>query len=867
MTNIKSGLGSPLTSILTVQDIINKSVEQGCEYALLTDYTLAASLEFYRECKSKNIKPIIGLEIGGLIRIALDRRGFKTLAEMSYTGSIVESDSLYCYKPDNGYAAYLSDDDRQYLDVVLMLNNIQTSLTPSKLLVPDIYYWPTVEDYGFDHVDVTLPHVSDLSLRDMVYNLIDGRGFSQEYLDRLEYELNVIHKFGYDEYFLLVHDIIRHTNENLSGYLSAGRGSVGGSLVAYVLGITRVDPIKPDGFDMQIPFDRFINSGRKTMPDIDMDFLPEDRPYIIEYLRYKYGNDRVMHIATVGTLGARAACREVARITGKLTPDIEAIIKSFPNDQSLTLSLVEDSDIYRDSSDEFKAIFQIAKKLEGVPRSVGVHASGIAVAAKPFTDLCVPLMKHPTSGKVITQYTQPDLEYLGIIKLDILGLNTLKNIKATIDLLDGRFTMDQLHNVGIDDVKTYGLVASGLTAGVFQWDTYNYKKLIDKLEPSTYKEFVDLNTLGRSAALLSGLTDKYLEAKQNGFYAPLHDKLTGLMESTYGLPLYQEQIMGVFVALAGYTMQEADDVRKAIGKKIPELMAKHKQMFADRTMANGLTKDDVDVIWSIIDKFSKYTWNIGHALAYTRICYETAYLAANYPVYYYSACAVNAHDAAETQLYISVMRKAGVKVISADINTSGADFKIVDDRTIILGLAGIKKIGDKSLEKLISSRPKGGYYDWKHFLQLTKSSGINKTIIKSLFAAGAFTSFNAQGEIAAYLGMSEDDTMLNQYSISGRISYDVSSIIGVPPISSFRPDLNKYDCYAYLIDHRVIYTKKHEKMAFVTLEDHRGRYEGVIFPKGYADITAYDQLHNGGLYVFNLSFGNGVYVNHGFRVV
>lgn len=721
-----------------------------------------------------------------------------------------------------------------------------------------------IEPYNLDQRELKLPDMgqSDEDFTYKLYEELNVRGLSQpEYIERLAYELDTICGFGYVDYFVLVSDIIDYANTSLSGYWSAGRGSVGGCLVAYLLGITRIDPVNPAGFDMQIPFDRFLNSGRKVMPDIDLDFLPRDRGKVIDYLKNKYGEGACKNMMTVTTLGARSAVRDVCRISGNLTANIEGIIKSFPHDQHLTLSMIEDSDIYTNNQDDmtFTHMFEVAKRLEGVPKALGVHASGIAVSDGDMIEY-VPFFIH--NDRILTQYDQDQLDYLGIVKLDILGLNMLQTLSDTCYMLaDGISDPRQfLSEMPIDDHEVYKFLNDGLITGVFQWDTYNYKKVIEGVKPANFKELVDLNTLGRSAALLSGLTDKYI-ARKNGaeLVEPLHPRLAGLMKQTYELPLYQEQIMQIFIELAGYSFSEADDVRKAIGKKIPELMEKQKVKFHAGCANNSITPEEADTIWAIIDKFSKYTWNLGHAMAYTQICYETAYLAYRHPKEFYCACINNAGSSDDAGDFISTLKKRGVKIHNTDIRHLNRNYEVRDGQ-VYAGLAGLKNISDKTIAKL-----EANFNEWqtfKEFDEAVPKKDVNKTALLSLFCGGAFDEmFEDENDFECLLyrsGLIEPaklkELRYEQYTRCGRVAYPLALLF--PDHDSIKDLIEKsvVKVVAYVAKLREIYTKTHKKMAFVVVEDEHGRHEITWFPEAWKSI----KLKKGELYEFTLKYDRGI---------
>ncbi len=690
-------------------------------------------------------------------------------------------------------------------------------------------------------VQSSMPHIL-FNEQDM-WNLLDHelkvRNIDDEkHRARIAYEMKTISNFGYLDYFVMIYRLLQHVNENLGGYWSAGRGSVGGCLVAYLLGITRVDPLDPLGFDLEIPFDRFLNSGRKTMPDIDLDFLPQDRQTIIKYLEDTYGTNSVKHISTLMRLGARSSLKECCRISGYLTPEIEQIIKAFPSDQQLDLSLVKDSDLYNKNLHVpyFTEMFEIAERLEGLPRSTGIHASGIAISSLNLEE-SIPMMW--SGEKEVTQYDQKQIESLGIIKFDILGLKTLQIVADTMNFLYPNETIREkvhrLDTIDINDTNVLGFICSEQIAGVFQWDTYGYKVVIRRLKPSNFKELVDLNTLGRSASLISGLTDKYIKRKfGHELVEPLHHRLTGLLQSTYGLPLYQEQLMEVFIKLADYSYSEADDVRKAVGKKIPKLLQQQYQKFHDRGLENSLSEDDVMGIWEIIDKFSKYTWNLGHAITYTKICYETAYLAYYHPKEFYSACINNADDVNEVNNYIDALKKRGIPIYNTDINESNVDYKPYKDG-VLSGFNGLKFFGEKKLGQFIKLRDEHGIFiDFDDLFKTIPKTVLDKRSVESLLCAGALDSLIEKEDmspIVKRLGVTIEylqNLVLQQYSKCGRVAQDLTYTLKTNKIT----DLSCIDevmVWGYIAEFKEIFTKTGKKMAFIKFDTYEGRYEITVF--------------------------------------
>ena len=724
-----------------------------------------------------------------------------------------------------------------------------------------------VKDYEIlDDVQASMPKVlfDEQEIWDVLNSrLIEKEINDEKHRERLIYEMKTISTFGYLDYFIMIYRLLEYVDENLGGYWSAGRGSVGGCLVAYLLGITRIDPLDPLGFDLEIPFDRFLNSGRKTMPDIDLDFLPQDRQAIIKYLEEQYGTQSVKHISTMMTLGARSSLKECCRISGFLTPEIEQIIKSFPSDQQLDLSLVKESDIYikNVTVPYFQEMFAIAERLEGLPRSTGIHASGIAISSLNLEE-SVPMMW--SKDKEATQYDQKQIEALGIVKFDILGLKTLKIMADTMNFLHPDETVKEkikrLDSIDINDINVLSFICSEQIAGVFQWDTYGYKVVIRRLKPSSFKELVDLNTLGRSASLISGLTDKYIKRKfGHELVEPLHSRLEGLLGSTYGLPLYQEQLMEVFIKLANYSYSEADDVRKAVGKKIPKLLQQQYQKFHDRGIENKLTEEDVKAIWDIIEKFSKYTWNLGHAITYTKICYETAYLAYYHPKEFYSACINNADNVNEVNNYIDALKKMGIPIYNTDINLSDYGYKPYKDG-VLSGFSGLKFFGDKKLDKFIEIRQEHGEFMSLEDLFTTVPKGtLDKRSMESLFCAGALDELiqiSGLEPLVKRLGVGLDiikDMALQQYSKCGRVARDLTEILQTGKVQ----DLNQYDeviIWGYIAEFKEIFTRAGKKMAFIRFDTYEGRYDITIFD----NVLSLVKLKQNVLTLMKVGYGKGI---------
>jgi len=695
------------------------------------------------------------------------------------------------------------------------------------------------QDYNIQKINHSLPFfITEADFRVLLIQKLKDFGLvSDEYTERLNTEVELITRFGFHDYFMLIVELIEYSKSLGSLYLSAGRGSVGGSLVAYLLGITRVDPVNTAGFSMGILFSRFLNAGRKVLPDIDLDFLPKDRQAIIQYLKDKYGDGHIANIGVKMRFGARSSVRDVARITGVLDSEMSAIIKAFPKEQKLTLEDVKNSDIYKSNlnNQEFTTVFDVAEALEKQPKSTGVHASGIAFSKDALWDMIPYSVK---DGLKVTQYDQHQVDYLGVIKLDILGVNALQIVEQCVRSIWQDDPDFDLFSIPLDDIATFKHINTKNLTGVFQWASHVYHMVIKDMRPATFQELVDLNALGRSASIMSGLTDMYIKRKhKRQDIEPLHPKLLGLMEHTYELPLYQEQIMKIFIELADYTESEADDVRRAIGKKKASVMAEQEVQFKERAMANGVSEADVVDIWAVIVEFSRYTWNMGHAVSYTKICYETAYLSANYPAHYYCACMSNSDK--DRSKYVSLIKKANIELRPASINKSQREYTSFDG-VVVSGLYGIKFFGEKSLEYVLNDRVENGEYaSIEDFCERIPKKVVNKTSMKALISAGAFEEFEDVWSLYDRLGdVSLSSIYLDQYRLCGRVAIDVVSLVD-KRFDEIKDLTHKktVEVLAYVVELREIYTKNGKAMAFMVIEDFNGTYEVVIFPSIWSTVS------------------------------
>ncbi|MCF6155023.1 MAG: DNA polymerase III subunit alpha [Candidatus Brocadia sp.] len=566
---------------------------------------------------------------------------------------------------------------------------------------------------------------------------------TQSIRERLDYELKVIESTGFVDYFLIVWDFIHFAVQQRIP--ATGRGSGAGSMVAYVLNITNIDPIEND-----LLFERFLNAERISMPDLDIDFCAEGREKVIQYVRGKYGGDsNVAQIITFGTMKAKAVIRDVGRVMNIPLSEVDKVAKLIPNTLNITLKQAMEQEpalktLYENEK-HIHELFDISKKLEGLCRHASVHAAGIVISDEPLTEY-VPLAKN---GDVVTTqfYDEILVDKIGLLKADFLGVRKLTVLDKALKLI--RETREEdvdLTKIPMDDRKTYELLSRGDVKGVFQVETSRgFKELLKKLKPDKFADILPLVALYRPGPLQSGMVDSFINRKHGKEEVTyLHPSLEPILKETYGVILYQEQVMRIANRLAGFTLNQADNLRKAMGKKKPEIMAKFKDQFINGAVVNGIPKEIAISIFELMEYFAGYGFNKSHSAAYAVITYQTAYLKANYPVQYMVAqLSCEKQNMDKIVDYIEDCRHMSIDVLPPDINESQNDFTISSGNKIRFGLGAIKNVGDKAIESIIQSRDREGRYT--SILDVCKRVDlrvVNKQVIESLIKSGCFDSLH-----------------------------------------------------------------------------------------------------------------------------
>ncbi|MGC4027594.1 MAG: DNA polymerase III subunit alpha [Steroidobacteraceae bacterium] len=563
-----------------------------------------------------------------------------------------------------------------------------------------------------------------------------------EYRARLVRELDVICSMGFAGYFLIVADFIRWAKHN-GVPVGPGRGSGAGSLVAWVLGITDLDPIEYD-----LLFERFLNPERVSMPDFDVDFCMEGRDRVIAYVADKYGRERVSQIITYGSMAAKAVVRDVGRVLGHPYGFVDRIAKLVPFELGITLKDAlekepELSRLYRDD-EEVKALIDLAQSLEGLTRNAGTHAGGVVIAPSVLTDF-TPLFCEAGSASVVTQFDKDDVEAAGLVKFDFLGLRTLTIIDRAVKIIDsldgGRNGPLDLNALPLDDPATYALLKSGQTTAVFQLESRGMKDLIRRLKPDRFEDVVALVALFRPGPLQSGMVDDFIARKNTPGTAIdyLHPSLQGVLEPTYGVILYQEQVMQIAQVLSGYTLGGADLLRRAMGKKKAEEMAKQRSGFVDGAVQRGIDGRQAAYIFDLIEKFAGYGFNKSHSAAYALLSYQTAWLKTHHPAAFMAA--VLSADIDNTDKVVTLVdecERLGLAILPPQVNASAYSFSVEGAKAIRYGLGAIRGVGEQAVQMLVAEREAHGpYTDLEQLCRRIDLTRVNRRVLEALIKSGA----------------------------------------------------------------------------------------------------------------------------------
>lgn len=770
-------------------------------------------------------------------------------------------------------------------NTVRIAERCELELEFDKLNLPD---YPVPESYT---LETYLEQISREGLKERFAELEKlGIDFDKAaYENRLEEELGIIQRMGYPGYFLIVWDFIRHAKEN-GIPVGPGRGSAAGSVAAYALKITDIDPMQ-----YGLLFERFLNPERVSMPDIDIDFCMDGRDDVIKYVTEKYGgNQNVTQIITFGSMNAKGVIRDVGRALDMTYGEVDKLAKLVPNKLNITLddALREEKQFekLRKENTKVAELLDIAKSLEGLQRHCSTHAAGVVISSKALTEFC-PLYKGG-NDEVVTQYAMGSVEKLGLLKMDFLGLRTLTVINNALKLIKQSKGKDlDISMVPLNDPDTFKLLCEARTLGVFQLESSGMRDLLKKLKPDCFEDIIALLAMYRPGPLESGMVDDYVKRKHGTMELKFDlPQLRDILKETQGVILYQEQVMKIASVLAGFSLGDADLLRRAMGKKKPKEMAAQREKFMEGSEANKIDLKKAEKIFDLMEKFAGYGFNKSHSAAYAQVSYQTAYLKAHYPLEFFGALITSDMDNTDKVLrYIHDCREMKIPVQPPDVNLSDRDFSVSDNK-LVFGLGAIKNVGSKAVDNIIEARQ--GLGNFKSLSQLCESVDLhlaNKRVFESLIKSGACDSLGqSRAQMSKNLQASMEqgqtkqrDRQLGQASmfddfeedaaaenVSGspveewdeidRLKFEKESIgfyITGHPLDRFTKDLawftdatsasvaesgsSKAVSIAGIpIKRTSKTTRKGDKMGIVTLEDLHGSIEVILWPEIYAEVES-----------------------------
>ncbi len=774
-------------------------------------------------------------------------------------------------------------------------NTIQIAERCNLTLDFKTYHFPQYEKPVDKTLDEVLEEQSRVGLEERLNEIRKLRDLSEDdlkvYHDRLEEELTCIEEMGFPGYFLIVADFI-NWGKDQGIPVGPGRGSAAGSLVAYAIRITDIDPIP-----YNLLFERFLNPERISMPDIDVDFCIYGRERVIDYVRQKYGSENVAQIITFGTMQAKGVLRDVGRALNIPYGEVDRIAKLVPNVLGITLKQAIDQEpqlkALVEKDPKIKELAKTSLALEGLTRHASTHAAGVVVTPKPLPEY-LPLYVDPKSGGQVTQYPMSYVEKIGLVKFDFLGLKTLTVIENAIQLIRvGKESTFDLRLIPIDDTKTFELLSRGETTGVFQLESSGMKEYLVKLKPNCFEDLIAMVALYRPGPLGSGMVDSFIKRK-HGTEQFKYDfpQLEPILKDTYGVIVYQEQVMLIAQILANYSLGAADLLRRAMGKKKVEEMAKQKKSFLFGAAANKLNLKKAESVFDLMEKFAAYGFNKSHSAAYALIAYQTAYLKAHYPVEFMAALLTEDMENTDKVIKnISEVRAMGVEVLPPDINASARSFTVAEE-IMRFGLGAVKGVGSAALDSIQLVRKDKEFNSLQDFCERVDLRKVNKKVVEALIKCGAFDSLG--GKRAQFFAGFEDAMEIGQrlhkeresgqdslfgskeiLSVGGNgygtlpdveewdekilLSYEKEALgfyVSGHPLARYSDSIKRFaTCEAAGLPERTdkeqvrvcgiisgikeLITKKGDRMAFVTLEDLSGSVEVIVFPEIYTAAMEY----------------------------
>lgn len=719
------------TSALWHQDIFGK----GNYYLELQNHGLQEQVKINAQLSKISMETGIPLVATNDVHyVAADDAKVQDVLMCLQMGKVLEDDSRMRFETQEFYL-------KSWKEMNLVLGEYQEALTNTVKIAEQCQV-----DFTFGENHMPVFQVPEGFTLETYLDKLCFEGLKERYgkptkkaVERLNFELQIIKQMGYAGYFLIVWDFIRFARQQ-GIYVGPGRGSAAGSLVSYTLGITDIDPLKYD-----LLFERFLNPERVSMPDIDIDFCYERRGEVIDYVVNKYGKERVSQIITFGTMAARAAIRDVGRVMNIPLGLVDKIAKLIPNELGITIQKALEVSpelkelVERDP--QIKELVYTAMALEGMPRHAGTHAAGVVISQEPL-DHYLPLQK-TTDGGVTTQFAKENVEEIGLLKMDLLGLRTLTVINKAIDLVKNNHGLEiDFNKIDLDDPLTYDLLSKGESIGVFQLESSGLRAILKELKPEHFEDIIALVALYRPGPLGSGMVEDFIARKHGRKTIEyLHSKLEPILKPTYGVILYQEQVMRIASELAGFTLGQADLLRRAMGKKKPEIIAGLKQEFIEGAKKNSIDPQVAGRIFELIEYFAGYGFNKSHSAAYAMLAFQTAYLKAHFPVEFMAALLTSVMESSDrVPFYIAECQRMGISVLPPDINESRENFIVVDGN-IRFGLAAVKNVGKGAIQAILLARDEEGpFKSLQDFCKRIDLSQVNRRVIESLIKCGAFGS-------------------------------------------------------------------------------------------------------------------------------
>jgi len=931
---------SLLQALPKIPALVAAAKAAGCEALALTDKdNLYGAIEFYKECKKAGLKPIIGLDLHvgegkRTLLYAKNIEGYKNLLALvtkahfaSPTNPTASEDMLKEHSDgviqldpaDQSVALqevnYISPNDRRAWETLcaigtgapsdggdingtekdysfLTAEEMQKKFSAAALkktleIAEQCNVELTLGKWVFPNFGIPKDSSPETELRKLIEAGIQRRFLSAtpEVRARVEYEFKIITDKGYAPYFLTVADLIAFARKHK--ILTTIRGSVAGSLITYIVGITNVNPL-----DYKLPFERFLNPERPSAPDIDMDYADNRRDEVIEYVRKKYGEGHVAQIGTFGTMLARGVVRDVARALGypygvgdRIARAIPMGSQGFP--MTLERALEENPELaamYKNEAD-IHDVIDLGKKIEGNARHISVHAAGVVISPLPLVEY-TPLQLDPKGGKIISQYDMYSIEEAGLLKFDFLGIRNLSILAAAVELVEKtRGISIDIENVAVDDKKTFEMLARGETEGTFQLNGAGMTRYLKELKPTTIHDINAMVALFRPGPMET--IPQYIERKHNpALIHYLDPRMKEYLDFSYGVLVYQDDVLLTSIKLAGYSWLQADTLRKAMGKKIPEVMAAEKEKLIKGFIEfGGLKKELAEKLWKLIEPFAAYGFNKAHAASYGKVAYQTAYMKANYPVEYMAAVmTAEAGDVDTISIMVAECKRMGIPVLPPDVNESFGDFTVIlgTPDAIRFGLYSIKNFGQGVAEEIIAERKANGKFtSLGDFLRRIKTQGLNKKGLESLIQCGALDGLGERGQMLAHIelllqyhrdsaadtghdslfaGMGEvaelklppaaEATMVDKLTWEKEL---LGLYVSGHPLDRFKAQLDKRPMTlrelkgrmtpgmtvvaAGIIEGvRTILTRGGDQMAFVKIADLSDTIEAAVFPRTYAEF-------------------------------